>query len=99
MDGHARGFRWWRQIAGRGALIITAALIVASGTFALVAVLSHVIPDRPGSRREMERRDQRSRERRAASLSRGVPDVALQLLLIGGIGWSGRRFLGLTLKD
>jgi hypothetical protein len=99
MERHVRGSRWWRQLVGRSALIVAAALIVASGTFALVGVLSHITPNRPGSRREMELRGQRSRERRVASLSRGLPEVALRLLLIGGIAWSGRRFLGLTLKD
>jgi hypothetical protein len=66
-------------------------------------VLPHVLPaDRPESRREAELRARRFRpagDRRVASLSRGLPDVALQFLIVGGIAWGGRRILRLRLKD
>jgi len=103
MGRYTRRHTWWLQIIGRGALIITAALLVVICTLSLVRVLPRVLPtDRPDGGRRAEARAGRfgpARARRVASLSRGLPDLALQFLMIGGIAWGGRRILRLRLKE
>jgi hypothetical protein len=103
MSRYTRRHHWWWQIIGRSALIITAALVVVMCTLALVRVLPRVLPgNRPDGGRRVELRARRSRparERRVASISRGLPDLALQFLMVGGIAWGGRRILRLRLKE
>jgi hypothetical protein len=93
--------RMW-LIGGRIVMILAAALIVSAGCLATVAVLPHVMPVQRLDRRPAEiraRRLQPALARRTASLARGLPDLALQVALVVGIAWTGRRIFGLRLKE
>lgn len=90
------------RVFGRLLMIGAAALIVTAGSFAVVAMLPHVLPAPRVESRSADvraRRNQPALGRRTASLARGLPDLALQFALIGGIAWAGRRILGLGLKE
>ena len=101
------------RLSGRVLAIAAAAAVVTVASAGVVRVLPQRRPpaglDRRGGgvgrandarRAEFEaRRNRPARERRQASFSRGLPDLAVQVALIGAIAWAGRRFLGLRLKD
>ena len=90
-----------RQVLLRLLAILAASLLVTGASFGLVRVLP-LTPPLHTDRRSVEMRARRlrpARERRSASIVRGVPDLAVQFVLVGAIAWAGRRFLRLGLKE
>ena len=91
-----------RQVLLRLLAILAASLIVTGASFGLVRVLPHLTPSVRMDRRSIDMRARRlrpARERRSASIVRGVPDLVVQFVLVGAIAWAGRRFLRLRLKE